>query len=45
MQSQNGLVEYSGRVIIEKSWYMRIEAYLLEELWPEIKKVAIYLIN
>ena len=31
-QSQNGSVKCSGRVIIEKSRCMRIEAYLLEEL-------------
>ena len=44
-QSQNGSAEHSGRVIIEKSWCMRIEAHLPEELWPEIKKAAAYLIN
>ena len=45
IQSQNGSVECSGRVIIKKSRCIRIEAHLLEELWPEIKKAAIYLIN
>ena len=44
-QSQNGSAERSGRVIIEKSRCMRIEAHLPEELWPEIKKAAAYLIN
>jgi len=44
-QSQNGSAERSGGVIIEKSRCMRIEAYLPEELWPEIKKAAAYLIN
>ena len=44
-KSQNGSTERSGGVIIIKSYYMRIEARLLEELQLETVRAIAYLIN
>jgi Reverse transcriptase (RNA-dependent DNA polymerase) len=44
-QSQNGLAERSGGVIIRRSTAMRISAHLPADLWPEIVRAAVYLHN
>jgi hypothetical protein len=42
---QNGSAERSGGVIMAKSRCIRINASLLEEMWPEIVKASAYLLN
>ena len=44
-QSQNGPVEQSKGVIIQKAQYIRIEAHLPKELHPKAYKAATYLLN
>jgi hypothetical protein len=42
---QNGIAERSGRVIWQRARAMRIEARLPPQLWPEIIRTAIYVMN
>jgi hypothetical protein len=42
---QNGPAERSGGVITVRARAMRIEARLLEDLWPEAMKASVYIIN
>jgi hypothetical protein len=43
--AQNGGIEHIGTVIKAKARAIRIGANLLEDLWMEITKVAVYLVN
>jgi hypothetical protein len=42
---QNGAAERSGGVLIARATKLRLEANLPESLWPEIFRMAGYLIN
>ena len=45
MPEQNGAAERSGGVIMAKARAIRINAHLLEFLWPKTVKTAAYLTN
>ncbi|KAM4057712.1 reverse transcriptase (RNA-dependent DNA polymerase) [Hirsutella rhossiliensis] len=43
--TQNGHAERSGAIVKEKARVMRLDSKLPEELWPEIYRTAVYLLN
>ena len=44
-QALNGLAESSGGEVKQRARCMRLSSHLPEDIWPEIYKAAVYLIN
>jgi hypothetical protein len=42
---QNGILEQSRRVILQRARVMRIQSKLPKILWPELVKTTVYILN